>query len=437
MTFLSQTAVRSPVATVWRVLLASLLLMAGGPGVSQAQEDPVQSLNNSLREHTGGRFSFMFEERTRWEEKTGVNFGKAVDQQDMLSRLRIGARFEATSWLSFSAMGQDTRVPFYGRVAPTSMRDTMDLHEAYVELFGRHKSGFGATFGRQMLNYGEQRLIGTPQWGNGSRTFDSARVYFRASNIRLEALVVSPVKVLADRYNRPGLGERIWGTYNTFAKIWHGASIDVYVLRHSQNRIGGWTGAGTLGTNSFGARMWGTLPRKVAYSLEAVGQTGHLGPLQQRAYAWFANVSRSVQAFQRPLNLVIEYRLATGTKPGATGSGTFDQLAAASHDKFGHQDLFGWRNLKTFRTQETLSLTKKLALNVLYTNHWLYSATDSLYNGSGSSIAISKKGGAGKHVGQELDSFLTCKLGAHLVGAGFGHFFSGEFVNQTTPHVNP
>jgi hypothetical protein len=40
-------------------------------------------------------------------------------------------------------------------------------------------------------------------------------------------------------------------------------------------------------------------------------------------------------------------------------------------------------------------------------------------------------------VGQELDSFLTCKVGAHLIGAGYGHFFAGEFVVHTTPHVNP
>jgi len=46
-------------------------------------------------------------ELDQWEEKTGVGFGKAVHQQDMLSRLRIGARFDPTDWLTFSAMGQE------------------------------------------------------------------------------------------------------------------------------------------------------------------------------------------------------------------------------------------------------------------------------------------------------------------------------------------
>ena len=420
-----------------RVLQATLLVAAAGPWAARAQQDPLQGLNNKVRETTGGMFGFTFEERTRWEEKTGVNFGKAVNQQDMLSRLRIGARFTPTDWLTFSAMGQDARAPFYGARAPNTMRETMDLQEAYVEFFGRQKTGFGATLGRGMINYGEARVIGTTQWGNCGRTFDNARMYYRTSKLRFEVLMISPVKILADSFNKPELGERYWGTYDVFSGVWHGSSIDAYALRHSQNKIGGWTGAGTLGTNSFGGRLYGPLPDKFAYSLEGIGQTGHLGPLRQRAYAWYARVSRGLNALQRPLNLSAEYKLASGTGLGATRSGTYDQLVPANHDKFGHQDLFGWRNLKSFSSLETLKLTKAVAVNLMYSNHWLFSASDALYNGSGSSIAVSKKGTAGTHVGQELDSFLTCKVGAHLVGAGYGHFFAGDFVVHTTPHVNP
>lgn len=137
------------------------------------------------------------------------------------------------------------------------------------------------------------------------------------------------------------------------------------------------------------------------------------------------------------LNLSAEYKVASGTRPGAAESGTYDQVSPANHDKFGHQDLFGWRNLKTLRSLETFNVTKTLAVNVMYTNEWLYSASDALYNSSGSSIAVSSAGAAGTHVGQELDSFLTYRHGAHLFGAGFGHFFKGEFVDHTTPHINP
>jgi len=402
-----------------------------------SRTDPLQNLNETLREAASGKFSFTLDERTLWEKKEGVNFGKGVNQEDMLSRLRFGATFSPSSWFTISAMGQDARVSFYGVPAPNTLRDTMDLREAYIELFGKRKTGFGAVAGRQAFNLGESRLIGSPQWGNVSRTFDTGRVYYRTEKAHLELLVLSPVKVLPDQFNVPNFGERTWGMYDTFAKVWHGASVDAYALRHSQNKIGGWTGAGTLGTNTFGGRLYGPLPGKFAYDMEGIAQTGHLGVREQRAHAYFAGVSRKTTMLGRPLNFTTEYKVASGTHPGSTSSSTFDQLSPSNHDKFGHQDLFGWRNLRTLKSLETLGITKSFALNLMYTNNWLDSATDSLYNSSGNIISTSKKGNAGTHVGQELASFVTYRKGTHLFGAGFGHFFKGEFVSQTTRDVNP
>ena len=139
----------------------ALLLAAGIPAFTQL--DPVQQASKAVTEATSDQIRITFEERTRWEERTGVNFGSAADQQDGLTRIRIGAQYEPTEWLKFSGMGQDARAPFFGVPAPNTYRDTMDLHEAYVELYGHRKTGFGATFGRQMVNYGEARLIGVPQ----------------------------------------------------------------------------------------------------------------------------------------------------------------------------------------------------------------------------------------------------------------------------------
>ena len=418
-------------------LWVTALTLAAWPSVLFGQSLPPEEWNRALKKASGNTFNFSFEERTRWEEKTGVSFGKAVDQQDMLSRLRIGAQYQPTDWFRISALAQDSRVPFYGVAAPNSIRDTLDLQEAYIDLFAKRDHGFSGSFGRQMLNYGETRVIGSPQWSNVSRTFDYGRVSYRTSRARFDVLMVSPVKVRTDQYNVPNLGERIWGTYNTFSGAKNLFSVDLYALRHSQNKIGGWTGTNTVGTNSFGGRLYGPLPFQLKYSLEGIGQTGHMGTLTQRAYAWFAGGSRKVDVGRFPLLLSAEYKLASGTQPGASNSGTYDQLSPANHDKFGHQDLFGWRNLKTFRTLETLNLTKSLAVNFMYSDHWLFSATDALYNSSGSSIAVSKKGTAGDHVGRDVDGFVTFTRGAHLFGAGFGHFFRGEFVSNTTPGVNP
>jgi hypothetical protein len=418
------------------LLVACLAWCAGLPRTAFAQYDPLHEGAKVLRDDTGGRLVVTFEERTRWEERYGVSFGKEVNQQDMLSRLRVGAIYQPVAWFTVSAMGQDARAPFYGRPAPASMRDSMDLQEGWIT-FGSATAPMNFSAGRRMLNYGETRVIGVPQWSNTSRTYDYGRFEFAGTRMTLDALLISPVIVLPDSFNAPELGNRFWGTYDVFPSLWRNTSVDLYALRHSQNKIGGWSSAGTLGTNSYGARLYGPLPSHFSYSLEAIGQNGHMGPLDQRAFAWFAAVSRPFRIGKLPLDTSLEYKGASGSHLGSAHSATFDQLTPANHDKFGHIDLFGWRNLKTVKSLETLGVTKSLAWNVMYTQESLFSPSDALYNSAGSKISISSRGIAGTDVGQELDSFMTFKIGSHTFLAGFGHFFKGEFVNRTTPGINP
>jgi hypothetical protein len=401
-----------------------------------AQQDPLQREASRFHHASGGRLSIHLEERTRWEERYGNNFGGAKNQQDMLSRIRFSMDYQPARWFLVSGMGQDARAPWFGPNAPATLRDSIDFHEAYVNLGAKNRP-MNLSFGRRMLNYGETRVIGVPQWTNTSRTYDYGRISYSRKKINIDGLLLSPVIVRPDIFNKPEFGNRYWGAYGVFPKMWRNLSIDAYALRHSQNKIGGWTGTGVLGTNSVGARFYGPLPRQFSYSIEAIAQNGHMGLLSQRAYAWFTGISRPLHIGAIPVDASAEYKVASGSHEGATHSATFDQLTPANHDKFGHEDLFGWRNLRTFKSLETFHLTKALAFNVMYTHESLFSSSDALYSSSGSKIAGSVHGAAGRDVGQELDGFTTYSRGSHTILAGFGHFFKGSFITATTPGINP
>jgi hypothetical protein len=390
-----------------------------------------------LEQKTGGRFRLIFEFRVRDESRTGNNFGLAKNLDNPLLRTRIGAQFDATDWFRISATGQDARAPDYGGVAPTTARDSMDLHEAFVEFFAKRKTGFGALFGREVISLGEGRgrLIGDSQWSNTSRSYDTARLYYRLPSARLEVLMVSVVKILADKFNVPNLGDRVWGAYDTFTKIIPKGTVDLYLLRHDQNRPGGFTGIGRLGTNTLGGRAEGPLPGMLKYSLETAIQSGKTGLVAHRGYAWFSGISRPVR-LTLPLDLEVEYKYASGSRNAATRDNTFDQLYASNHDRFGRTDLFGWRNIHNLRSLNTLHVTKPLAISVMYNNWWLASPTDALYNSSGGSIVRSAKGAAGTHVGQEADLFGTYQASGWTFGAGMAHVFAGGFLRAATPGVN-
>lgn len=423
----------------------SVFLLAGFTLGPAQDRDPGTRVTESLLKATHERVGLTFEQRVRLENRTGNTFGNDVDVFTGLFRTRAGLTYTPARWLKVSGMVQDSRSPWYGEGAPSTVRDQADLHEGYIELFPRAVKGFGLTAGRMMLNYGEGRLIGTPQWGNLARTYDQARVHWRFPRIHLEVLVVSPVKIRTGEFNRPVMGDRVWGTYNTLPDLFRHTLLEAYVLHRDQNRAGGFTagssrdGTDRLGINSFGFRLAGPLASGLKYSLEAILQNGSVGPAELKACAGYLSLSRRWSLGTRTLDLTGEYKYASGTKTpsDARHSGTFDQLYAANHDKFGHEDLFGWRNIHNVRSLATLGVTKQFGINFQYDNYWLASVKDAIYNGAGRSIARSPTGLAGRHVGQEADLYGTYKHGHFTFGAGYGRFFSGQFVRNTTPGISP
>jgi len=64
----------------------------------ETQDDPLQHLDQSLKSAASNQLHCTFEERTRWEEKDGGNFGKKAAQQDMPGRLRRGFGVESFDW---------------------------------------------------------------------------------------------------------------------------------------------------------------------------------------------------------------------------------------------------------------------------------------------------------------------------------------------------
>lgn len=415
-------------------------------GCAMAQDwDLPASAAGYVETATGGRLKISAELRARYEIRSANAFGHDPDIDTGLVRMRFGLSYRPASWIRFSGMLQDCRAPWYGENAPNTARDPVDLHEAYVELFPEAKSGFGLSAGRRVLAYGDGRLIGESQWINLSRTYDHLRLFERTPFGRFEVLLTSAVKVRIGEFNRPELGDRVWGTYNVLPNALGPATVELYYLRHDQNRPGGYTGGsralGTdrLGTNTYGARVTGPAWAGAKFVAEAALQNGHIGPAAQSAAAWASTLTRQWQRGSRTFEALAEYKFASGTAnpSDARHSSTFDQLYAANHDKFGHEDLIGWRNLHNVKGLARVSLRNGLAANFMYNSSWLATARDGLYNGSGKLIAQSASGAAGRFVGQEADVFLTYKYRHFTLGAGYGRLFDGEFLRKTTPGRDP
>lgn len=425
----------------------SLLILTLFVAPAAEIQDPGAQLNDWIGEKTGKRLQLQFELRQRVEDRTGQLFGRDRDLAADYIRSRFGMIYKPAPWIKFAALAQDTRAPLYGLPPPGNVKDPLDLQEGYVEIFSPSKRGLGLNVGRQMINYGDTRLIGSPQWAYTARTWDTLRLYHVSSKARLEGVFLSTIVPRADGFNKPVLGDRIWGMYSSFgnvsgakpakgASLWASTVVDAYVLRHDQNRPGGFTGIGTLGINLFGSRWAFTLPHNLRYTAEGIVQTGHVGLLPHRAAGFANQFGYKTMIGKLPVDFANEYKYASGTQAGSGRSGTFDQLYPAAHDKMGHVDLFGWKNVHNVRSVATVTVRKGWNWILMYNNSWLANQTDGVYTTGSRLIARDITGRAGRHIGQELDLYTNYVLRGMSIGAGVGQFFAGEFVKRTTPGVN-
>src|SRR5882724_10518917 len=130
---------------------------------------------------------FSGELRSRLEGVTGGGFKPDSDDLYLLTRIRLGVKLEATTWLKFMVQGQDAHV-FWKNQHPAAppYQDTFDLRQGYVEIGDTEKMTFGFRAGRQELAYGDERLVGNSNWTNVARSFDGFRGTYRRDGVRLD-----------------------------------------------------------------------------------------------------------------------------------------------------------------------------------------------------------------------------------------------------------
>jgi hypothetical protein len=376
------------------------------------------------------QITYHFEERVRVEDRTHVLFSPESQYSAALFRTRAGFTWKASPWVKFRFTAQDSRAPGYGAPAPASLRDPLDLFESYVEV-SCPTGAWGVSAGREDLNYGDYRLIGTARFANAPRGFDAARIWHKRGKLRLEALFLAPVRVRANAFNHPQFDDTTYGVYSTVTELHASHQADFYALRRN-------TRTGEVAV--YGSRWLGPLTHGWNYEVEGVAEHGHAGAAVLNAGAFVTAARRHLTLRGHSFDLLADLKYASGTANPADRAhcSTFDQLYASNHDRFGHEDLFSWRNLVNARAQATFGFTRRFAGNLIYDNYWLAAARDALYDNQGRAALRCPAGNCGRHVGQEFDAFVTYRYQPHATfGTGYGYFKAGEFSSRVSPGLDP
>lgn len=362
--------------------------------------------------------------RTRVEGRTGFSFQPNNNDAYGLFRTRLNLELIPVPWLDIFGQAQDAHAIGYDNGRPlATIEDPLDLRQAYIR-FGNPKGWIKFTVGRQLLSYGDQRLIGPLDWTNVSRSFDAARLELGTDNYKVDLFAASVVvNNPADAIDHSVAGHDLHGAYGSLKKIVPFTVFEPYLLW----RVGGideWSGGMRLASVRDLPALEG-----FDYTLEMIRQWGHNGALTREAYAGALVLGKTLPVAWR-LRFSTEYDLASGNRsPTGKNVETFDQLYPTEHFFSGPLDMMGWQNMRQPRVGADIRPTKKLMFQMDYRWDSLDSPRDALYDSTGKASVKPKAGNTATDVGTELN--FTTQWNATpqwKIGAGIGHLFPGEFL---------
>jgi hypothetical protein len=394
---------------------------------------PLAKLDESLPSwlRIGGQY------RNRLEGPTGIGYARTREFY-LLDRLRVHVTIEPKDWLRFQGEVQDSRI-FFNHHIPNGnpYEDSWTLWEGYAQVGSSTAGWVDVVAGRQVLAFGDERVIGPSDWLNVGRTFNVARVDLHHSDYKVSVFAASVVPGDNNDLHNALPGNNLYGVYGSVQNIIPKATFEPYVLWRvapANSALPETLGRGHLNEVTIGLHMKGTLPADFDYDTEFDGQTGSLGTSSIRAWAGYAGAGKTFRKVATSPRVFIEGNYASGTKnPAGHDWNTFDSLYPSNHDKYGFSDQVGRRNLVQFRVGIEEDLTKKWKLKQAFEGYWLATSNDNFYASSGA-IAVRAHPGASRYIGNELDLVAEYQMNRGLsFGFGYARLFAGQFLKTTTP----
>ncbi|MFZ0934151.1 MAG: alginate export family protein [Bryobacteraceae bacterium] len=390
---------------------------------------PLSHLNQEMP----GWLCFTLGYRARFESYSAGNFQPGNSDSYLLTRFRLGVLVKPASWFHVFAELQDADAFWKTPPLAPPYQSTWDLRRGYLDLGDIEESRVALRVGRQDLNFGYGRVLGTSYWRNASRGYDAAMAVFNWDWLRLNVFAASQVVATPNGLCHHQEGNDIYGIYSSLKKLVPHSVVEPYVLWHLQPGVKTEEGSlAKLNEQIFGLRWAGTASH-FDFDAETIGETGSIGSDDIRAWAWSAIAGYSLQPFHHTVRVFAKYDFASGEHNPKDGvHETFDQLYPNIHDHHGLADQIAWQNLKSLRSGVKASLRRNWVLASAFNGWWLASATDAFYNSSGGVVAQDPRGLSGTHIGNEYDVQTSYRLDRDLdLGVGLGYIRSGAFLLLT------
>jgi hypothetical protein len=455
---------------------------AAAPIKPEAPENPLSFFD--------GKITFDLQERLRFEDKQNTKTFNSdatsfVDGDWFLNRFRLGLAIKPLDWLKIYGQGQDARqfgadLPLIPGRNGAQGDDAFDLYQGYIEIANYDKFPLGLKIGRQVLQYGSERLIGPGDWNNFGRSFDAAKLRYQVKDWSLDAFVGTVATNIRSQYNQSDLfngtetnrGQIFTGLYFSSNSLVPVQTTDFYAFYLDQNSgpmnrptaYGRDTSFVTLGARvkskpgafhhepapaSDGKTVADgkstppppPAPKKAVgldYDAEFVFQTGQAGSLDLTAWGMHAGLGYTFDIPWTP-RIGLEYNYGSGDRNPNDGKiETFQGLFPSNHNPYGLMDEFSWQNMQNPALTITAAPTKTITTQFEFHGFWLANTNDFWYQSNGTTTVRPLNAAAraaDSFAGMELDVIVTWKpLKQVSFQGGYSHFFAGDYLKDTGAH---
>ncbi len=355
---------------------------------------------------------FETEYRVRFERRLDKDFSKTNrdNRSDLYQRARVGMKFQGDgNWSGFA------QFQFAHDLITTPQRNSSDESRDILLAYALQKNKDGKlTIGRQKIDIGSERLIGSLEWINRSRSFDAIR--FQTPQYDAFAAVVG-IQNLQPQQARI-VGVSVPTAFGTTTLIFkhdkNGSTTDHWTLSQaSKGNVGGFK-----------------------YDFEGALQNGHSGGKAVDAWAIHAMIGKALTSTSQ---IGLEWNAASGGSSTGSKVRTFDNLYPTNHKFYGLMDMHAWKNLDQIALTHTQKLRQDIDLKTRVGKSWLRDSRDAWYGVTGvpnrysGGALVDPTGASGKDLGVEWELEAVWKKSAkESVLFGVGYYKPGHFVSNLT-----
>lgn len=416
---------------------------------------PAENTLQSILLKNAKKLTINGQVRVRGEIKdNNTDLDSSLSDRDefALLRVRLGFQFKVREDLTVVAEFQDAR-QFGGESTPASTGrelESTDISLGFIEAHDLFVDGLNFRIGRQILNFGDERLVGAFEYNNFANRFDAISAIYRISNKKYDVI---PTDTSADKLRIHSFlaiveetnlnnDDAIFGGVYVTVDDWIPAGlIEAYyfLLNDSDNRAftgeNGRTGNLTIHTVGTRGKFW---IEPFILLFEGAYQFGEFADDDIQAFAFSGNLIYKAFTLPWAPRFALTYNYASGDDDPTDGDRkTFNNLFPTNHLFYGNVDIFSWQNIENTQFRAQFFPAKNFTFFFDYHFFRLAETRDFQRNAGQRPIrpdlSPRTNGRRGSQtVGHELDFTFKYQINSNVTLFGqYGHFFAGPYYRTT------